>query len=98
MAKIKDCVVIDKEALQQTIKILELSKCSVIQTNLDINNVNIVIKTLEEIINNSTPLTPIIQDALNEVSKGLCQTANQWNSDFNGQKLYIKNFKYETEI
>ena len=61
--KINECAVIDKEALQLTIKILELSKLSDMQTKIDTNNVNIVIKTLEEIIKNSKPLAPIIEDA-----------------------------------
>ena len=61
--KINECAVIDKEALQLTIKILELSKLSDMQTKIDTNNVNIVIKTLEEIIKNSKPLEPIVRDA-----------------------------------
>ena len=62
--KIKECAVIDIEALQLTIKILELSKLSDIQTKIDTNNVNIVIKTLEEIIKNSKPLEPIVKHAI----------------------------------
>ena len=61
--KINECAVIDKEALQLTIKMLELSKLSDMQTKIDTNNVNIVIKTLEEIIKNSKPLEPIVRDA-----------------------------------
>ena len=61
--KINECSVIDKEALQLTIKMLELSKLSDMQTKIDTNNVNIVIKTLEEIIKNSKPLEPIVRDA-----------------------------------
>lgn len=63
--KINECAVVDKEALQLTIKILELSKLSDMQTKIDTNNVNIVIKTLEEIIKNSKPLEPIVRDAWN---------------------------------
>ena len=62
--KINECSVIDKEALQLTIKMLELSKLSDMQTKIDTNNVNIVIKTLEEIIKNSKPLEPIVRDAV----------------------------------
>ena len=62
--KINECSVIDKEALQITIKMLELSKLSDMQTKIDTNNVNIVIKTLEEIIKNSKPLEPIVRDAV----------------------------------
>ncbi len=61
--KINEASVIDKEALQLTIKMLELSKLSDMQTKIDTNNVNIVIKTLEEIIKNSKPLEPIVRDA-----------------------------------
>ena len=62
--KINEASVIDKEALQLTIKMLELSKLSDMQTKIDTNNVNIVIKTLEEIIKNSKPLEPIVRDAV----------------------------------
>ncbi len=62
--KIKDCAVIDIEALQLTIKMLELSKLSDMQTKIDTNNVNIVIKTLEEIIKKTKSLEPIVRDAV----------------------------------
>ena len=65
--KINECAVIDKEALQLTIKMLELSKLSDMQTKIDTNNVNIVIKTLEEIIKNSKPLEPIVRDVMSKI-------------------------------
>lgn len=98
--KIKDCAVINIELLKHEVAVLR-KNCEIFREFNDHQAVSSrmrVINTIESVIENSKPLTPIIQDALDEVSKGLCQTTNQWNSDFNGQKLYIKNFKYETEI
>ncbi len=93
--KINECAVIDKEALQLTIKMLELSKLSDMQTKIDTNNVNIVIKTLEEIIKNSKPLEPIVRDAYNS---GVDNTSYDSFEDCYDIRITAEEYINQTEI
>jgi hypothetical protein len=79
MAKIKDLVIIEKSDIDKVHQDLKLLGHKVLADTLDGN----------------IYLEYAIKKVLNEVSKGLKQTSGQFNSDYNSQKMYIKNFNFE---
>lgn len=79
MPKVKELVVIAKSDIDKVHQDLKLLGHKVLADTLDGN----------------LYLEYAIKKVLNEVSKGLEQTSGQFNSDYNMQKLYIKNFNFE---
>lgn len=75
--KIKDCAVINIELLKHEVAVLR-KNCEIFREFNDHQAVSSrmrVINTIESVIENSKPLTPIIQDALDEVRLKSSDTA-----------------------